>query len=61
MSWKATSNFLANDLEITMHFWFVPNSHDLSVLDNAGNLAPALGEVDAVKKFFVSATGDLAF
>jgi hypothetical protein len=39
----------------------VSNSHDLSVLDNARNLARALGEVDAVKKFFVSATGDLAF
>ena len=59
MSWKATSNFIANDWK-SQYTWFVPNSHDLSVLDNAGNLAPALGEVDAVKKFFVSATGDLA-
>jgi hypothetical protein len=61
MSWKATSNFIANDSEITIQFWFVSNSYDLSVLDNAGNLARALGEVDAVRKFFVSATGDLAF
>ena len=61
MSWKVASKVLANDLEITIQFWFVPNRHDLSVADNAGNLAPALGEVDAVKKFFVSATGDLAF
>jgi len=60
MSWKVTSNFIANDLEITIQFWLVPNSYDLSVADNAGNLSPALGEVDAVKKFFVSATGDLA-
>ena len=43
-----------------MQFWFVPNRHDLSA-DNAGNLAFPLGEVDAVRKFFVSATGDLAF
>ena len=30
------------------------------IADNAGNWAPAMGKVNAVK-FFVSPTGDLAF